>query len=197
MCNIREVVLQEYDLQMYKGNNLERGMYLGMVCFRHTVVYIFEDAGILILVSFCTIQKKKQWYSPLLAENAFRLKPRASTSTSTTVSDPVRWSMEPNKQQKNVWIPKYSCTAQCHDPNDSYVSDFVLDLELRRQTADPGSESKHSEAQTKNLVAKGTLIKTLHFRGIRGIWDLKLVDWINIFAAPRATVLYLTFWKSV
>lgn len=58
MCNIREVVLQEYDLQMYKGNNLERGMYLGMVCFRHTVVYIFEDAGILILVSFCTIQKK-------------------------------------------------------------------------------------------------------------------------------------------
>lgn len=58
MCNICEVVLQEYDLQMYKGNNLERGMYLGMVCFRHTVVYIFEDAGILILVSFCTIQKK-------------------------------------------------------------------------------------------------------------------------------------------
>lgn len=29
MCNIREVVLQEYDLQMYKGSNLERGMYLG------------------------------------------------------------------------------------------------------------------------------------------------------------------------
>lgn len=59
MCNICEVVLQEYDLEMYKGNNLERGMYLDMVCFRHTVVYIFEDAGILILVSFCTIQKKK------------------------------------------------------------------------------------------------------------------------------------------
>lgn len=109
MCNIREVVLQEYDLQMYKGNSLE------MLCSWHTVVYMFEDAGILILVSFCTIQKK-QWYSPFLAENAFRLKPRASTSTSATVSNPVQWSMEPKQQQKMCESPNtpapHSVTTQ-------------------------------------------------------------------------------------
>lgn len=57
--------------------------------------------------------------------------------------------------------------AGCHNPNDSGVGDFVLDLELGLQTAEAGSESKQGETNRKPeqerepRSKKGTLIKTL------------------------------------
>lgn len=54
--------------------------------------------------------------------------------------------------------------AACHNGRDSHVGDFVLDLEPRLQTAEAGNESKQRDKQkagSEDLVAKGTLIKTL------------------------------------
>ncbi len=75
---------------------------------------------------------------------------------------------------------------------------------LRAETADNGGwqrvkaqGDKQRASEGENLVAKGTLIKTLCVFVNPGIWDLKLVDWINIFSLPQATVLYLTFWKFI
>lgn len=85
----------------------------------------------------------------------------------------------------------------CHNPNDSHVSDFVLDLETETADMATGTESKYRKtnrkAREEEPCGKGSVIKTLCVFENLGIWDLKLVDWINIFSLPQASVLYLTF----
>lgn len=129
MCNIREVVLQEYDLQMYKGNSLE------MLCSWHTVVYMFEDAGILILVSFCTIQKK-QWYSPFLAENAFRLSWERALQPQLPFQIQCSgvWSQNNNKKCVNPQILLHRTVSR-----PKWLLCQWLCSWLRAETADSGS----------------------------------------------------------
>lgn len=110
-----------------------------------------------------------------------------------------RLQIKAESQHLNLTVAALEVAA-CHDGKDSHVGDFVLDLEPRLQTAEAGNESEQRDKQkagSEDLVAKGTLIKTLWVFADPGIWDLKLVGWINIFSPLQATVLYLTFWRFI
>lgn len=69
-----------------------------------------------------------------------------------------------------------------HTQKRSSLTDFVLN-----PAAEGGRWWSH-----KHLVVIATVIKTLYFHK-SGIWDWKLVCWINIFSLLPATGSYLTF----
>lgn len=93
------------------------------------------------------------------------------------------------RQVTNQHVHLRATTSVRHNRNRRRSRDCRRRRPTERQT--------ESTSGGGNLVAKGSLINTLWVFLNPGIWDLKLVAWINIFPPLQAAVLYLTFWRFI